>query len=50
MFGKKNNTNKVCAIVLAAGNGTRMGTDIKKQFIDVNGKPLIYYSIFALFF
>jgi len=48
MFGKKKNENKVCAIVLAAGSGSRMQSDIKKQFIDVDGKPLIYYSISAV--
>ena len=38
----------VCGIVLAAGSGSRMNSDIKKQFIEVNGKPLIYYSLKAI--
>lgn len=38
---------KSAAIILAAGNGTRMGQAIKKQFILVGGKPLLYYSIKA---
>ena len=38
---------KTVAIVLAAGNGSRMNSDVKKQYMDVGGKPLIYYSIKA---
>ena len=33
------------AIVLAGGQGKRMGTNIQKQYLDVAGKPLIYYSL-----
>lgn len=36
---------KGTAIVLAAGQGRRMGTATQKQFLDVNGKPLLYYSL-----
>ncbi len=32
-------------ILLAGGVGKRMGTDIPKQFLEVNGKPIIVYSI-----
>lgn len=32
-------------ILLAGGIGKRMGADIPKQFIEVNGKPVIVYSI-----
>lgn len=32
-------------ILLAGGVGKRMGTDIPKQFIEVNGKPIIAYSV-----
>ena len=32
-------------ILLAGGVGKRMGNDIPKQFIEVNGKPIIVYSI-----
>lgn len=32
-------------ILLAGGIGKRMGTDIPKQFIEVNDKPIIAYSI-----
>lgn len=33
------------AVILAAGNGSRMKSSIKKQFMDMLGKPLIYYAI-----
>lgn len=33
------------AILLAAGKGLRMGGDVKKQFIEVAGRPLIYYPL-----
>ncbi len=37
----------VKAIVLAAGRGTRMGTDMPKQFLEVNGYPILYYTLKA---
>lgn len=33
------------AIVLAGGQGRRMGQHIQKQYLDIKGKPLIYYSL-----
>lgn len=38
---------KNIAIVLAAGKGTRMGTEIPKQFQHIHGKPVLYYSLQA---
>lgn len=35
------------AIVLSGGVGSRMQSQIPKQYLDVNGKPMIYYSIKA---
>ena len=35
----------VKAIVLAAGNGSRMKSSIKKQFMEINGLPLIVHTI-----
>ncbi len=35
----------VSAIVLAAGKGSRMKSDKAKQFMDINSKPLLYYSL-----
>ncbi|EDT79015.1 2-C-methyl-D-erythritol 4-phosphate cytidylyltransferase [Clostridium perfringens] len=33
------------AIILAGGSGSRMGSDIPKQFIDIYGKPLVIHTI-----
>ena len=35
------------AIVLAAGSGKRMGTRIAKQYLEIDGKPLLYYTLLA---
>ncbi|MBQ3891004.1 MAG: 2-C-methyl-D-erythritol 4-phosphate cytidylyltransferase [Lachnospiraceae bacterium] len=32
-------------ILLSAGKGKRMGTDTPKQYMDLLGKPVIYYSL-----
>lgn len=39
--------NKISAVVLAAGQGKRMNTSVAKQFLDLKGKPIIYYSLKA---
>lgn len=33
------------AIVLAAGQGKRMGTKVQKQFLELDGKPVLYYAL-----
>lgn len=33
------------AIILSGGIGSRMGANIPKQYIEVKGKPVIYYSL-----
>ena len=39
---------KSCAaIVLAAGQGKRMGGQVHKQFLELEGHPIVYYSIRA---
>ena len=38
---------KTVAVVLAAGSGSRMKTDVKKQYMEIGGKPLVYYSLKA---
>ncbi len=43
----KNKKTAEAAIILAAGRGRRMHSDAPKQFMEVNGKPLIYYSLDA---
>lgn len=36
---------KCTAIVLAAGSGKRMGTATPKQFLELEGRPLVYYAL-----
>lgn len=36
---------KCTAIVLAGGQGKRMGTKIQKQYLEIQGKPVLYYSL-----
>lgn len=38
---------KCTAIVLAAGQGKRMGTKVQKQYLEIDGKPVLYYSLKA---
>ena len=38
---------KYAAVVLAAGSGKRMNSDIPKQYMNLKGKPVIYYSLKA---
>ena len=38
---------KTTAIVLAAGKGSRMKSDTPKQFMELNNKPIIYFSLKA---
>ena len=35
----------ISAIILAGGKGKRMGAPVSKQFIEIKGKPIIYYTI-----
>ncbi|NFH90099.1 2-C-methyl-D-erythritol 4-phosphate cytidylyltransferase [Clostridium botulinum] len=35
----------VSAIVVAGGKGKRMGTVQSKQYLNLNGKPILYYTI-----
>lgn len=36
---------KKYAVIVAAGSGTRMGNDLPKQFILINDKPVLYYTL-----
>ena len=38
---------KVTAIVLAAGKGSRMNSDTPKQYLTLLGKPVLFYSLKA---
>lgn len=37
----------VYGIVLAGGSGKRVGAETPKQYIEINGKPLLYYTLRA---
>lgn len=39
----------VTALLLSGGTGTRMGVETPKQYIEVNGKPVITYCLRTLF-
>lgn len=36
---------KTTAIIIAGGVGSRMGLDIPKQFVEVDGKPVLFYTL-----
>ncbi|MEK9628260.1 MAG: 2-C-methyl-D-erythritol 4-phosphate cytidylyltransferase [Nitrospinota bacterium] len=38
----------VCAVIPAGGSGTRMGGTVPKQFLYLNGKPILYYTLQTL--
>ena len=44
---KRNMTGKTAAIVLAGGRGKRMNSDVHKQYLQLDGKPLIVYALEA---
>ena len=37
--------SKNIAIIFAGGSGARMGTGLPKQFLEVNGKPIIIHTL-----
>lgn len=41
------NNQKTAAVVLAAGRGRRMNSDVQKQYLLINDKPVIYYTLQA---
>lgn len=38
---------KKIAIIVAGGSGTRMGSTVPKQFLELAGKPVLYHTIAA---
>ena len=40
---------KKIAVIVAGGSGQRMGVPTPKQFLEVNGKPLLWHTITAFF-
>jgi 2-C-methyl-D-erythritol 4-phosphate cytidylyltransferase len=41
-------SSKIIALIPAAGTGTRLGDSLPKQYLDINGQPLIVYTLQAL--
>lgn len=41
---------KINAVIVAGGTGSRMGNEIPKQFLELNGKPLLLYTLEAFLF
>jgi 2-C-methyl-D-erythritol 4-phosphate cytidylyltransferase len=39
---------RIIALVPAAGTGTRLGDALPKQYLDVNGRPMIHHALAAL--
>lgn len=42
-------TQKEYALIVAGGKGTRISSKLPKQFIDVNGKPILLHTLEAFF-
>lgn len=36
---------KKYAVIVAGGSGTRMGTDMPKQFLELCGRPILWYTL-----
>jgi 2-C-methyl-D-erythritol 4-phosphate cytidylyltransferase len=45
MTNQQNSSKKIVCVVLAAGQGTRMGSAINKILLPINGKPIIIHAI-----
>ena len=43
----RNFSVKTFVVIVAGGQGTRMGTAVPKQFLELNGKPVLYHTIAA---
>lgn len=44
---KKTGDKKICALIAAAGKGSRMNTDKNKQYIEIGDKPILARTIAA---
>ena len=42
---RKNNMARITAILPASGHGTRMGADTPKQFLELDGTPIVIHSL-----
>ncbi len=41
------NNNNIYAVIVAGGQGTRMGTAMPKQFLELEGKPVLHHTLQA---
>jgi len=39
------NSKRSAVVITAGGSGLRMGGNVKKQYVELSGKPVLYYSI-----
>ena len=46
-LGGKDPAPRTAAIIVAAGSSTRMGAKISKQFLEVNGIPVLVHTLRA---
>lgn len=46
-FPEKESSGKVCAVILSAGKGTRMNSDVPKQLLKIDGVPVICRTLAA---
>ena len=44
---KMDGSYNIAAVVLAGGRGKRMNSDTPKQYLQINGYPVLYYSLKA---
>jgi 2-C-methyl-D-erythritol 4-phosphate cytidylyltransferase len=45
MAREKGSSKRVVAVILGAGQGTRVGYRVNKVFLPINGKPIIMYAV-----
>lgn len=38
-------SEKIYVLILAGGTGSRMGSKIPKQFLELNGEPILIHSL-----
>lgn len=47
MEGMGESKRRCTAIILAAGQGRRMGGSVQKQYLELEGRPIVYYTLNA---
>ncbi len=49
MINERMEQTMIAALILSGGTGSRIGTDVPKQYIEVGGRPIISYCIESLY-